>query len=81
MSTPPLTQAQEMWQRYRNVFGSSEGQLVLGDILSRGHYGTTLDPDSPVIVAEYNFALTIGTLAGVFDQLYSQLGLGLRKEE
>ena len=78
--TPPLTPAQEMQQRYHNVFGSLEGRIVLGDILAKGHYGLTLDPDNPVMVAEYNFAIVIGTLSGVFDSLYAQLGLGLRKE-
>jgi len=75
MSTPPLTPQQEMLQRYRNVFGSSEGRIVLGDILTKGHYGVTLDPDNPVMVAEYNFALVIATLSGHLDQLYSQLGI------
>ena len=71
---------QEVAQRYRNVFGSSEGRLVLGDILSKGHYGVTLDPDNTVMVSEYNFALVIATLAGIFDQLYPQLGLGTKEQ-
>ena len=79
--TEPLTPQQEMLQRYRNVFGSSEGRIVLGDILAKGHYGLTLDPDNQAMVAEYNFATLIGTLSGVFDSLYAQLGLELRKEQ
>lgn len=75
------TPLEAMQQRYRNVFGSSEGKLVLGDILAKGHYGETLNPDNPVAIAEYNFALVIGHLAGTFDLLYPQLGLGPRKEQ
>jgi len=75
MTPSKLTPEQEMQQRYRNVFGGSEGKLVLGDILSKGHYGVTLDPDNPVMVAEYNFALVIATLAGAFDALYRQYGM------
>jgi len=79
MNDTPIT-VSEMHQRYRNVFGSAEGRIVLGDILAKGHYGLTLDPDNPVMVAEYNFAVVIGTLSGAFDQLYSQLELNPRKD-
>ena len=80
MSTPSRTPAQEMLQRYRNVFGTNEGRIVLGDLFARGHLGITLNPDNPVMVAEYNFALVIVTMAGLFDPLYPQLGLELRKD-
>jgi hypothetical protein len=68
-------QAEEMQQRYRNVFGSEEGRRVLGDILTLGHFGETLDPNDPVAVASYNFALTIARMAGALDPLYTGLGI------
>ena len=71
----PLTPAQEMQQRYRNVFTSGEGMLVLGDIATVGHVFDTIIPDDTAKVAERNFALVIMQMAGVFDPLYSQLGL------
>ena len=80
MTTPELTPRQEMLQRYRNVFGTSEGRIVLGDILIKCHFGLTLDPDNPSMIAEYNIGLVIATDAGLLDSLYTQLGLELRKE-
>ena len=77
----PLTPAQEMLQRYRNVFGTREGAIVLGDISTVGHVFDTIPPDDVAKVAERNFALVIMQMAGVFDSLYPQLGLGLRKEQ
>ena len=78
--TTPLTPAEEMQQRYRNVFGTREGQLVLGDIMVTGHVFDNIDPRDPVLVAERNFALTIGRMASVLDALYAQLGLGQEQE-
>ena len=66
----------EMTQRYKNVFGSEEGRLVLGDILTLCNFGETLDPNDPVKVAEYNLGITILRMAGVLDPLYLQLGMG-----
>jgi uncharacterized protein with GYD domain len=72
----PITKAvREMDQRYRNVFASAEGQKVLGDILTKGHYGVTLDSENRDQVAEYNFALVIATRAGVLDSVYQKLGM------
>lgn len=68
-----MTPAQEMQQRYRNVFGTSEGKLVLGDILSMGHFGEPLTDLEHV--ARNNFALSIARMAGALDQLYTSLGL------
>lgn len=65
----------EITQTYRNVFGTAEGLVVLGDILTQGHFGVTLDGENRDQIAEYNFALMIATRAGVFDALYRQLGL------
>ena len=72
---PERDPAREMQQRYRNTFGTTEGRRVLGDILTLGHYGVTLDSENRHQVAEYNFALLIATKAGAFDNLYQQLGM------
>ena len=77
----PLTSAQEMLQRYRNVFGSSEGRIVLGDIMSMGHYFETINPNDPIMAAEHNMAEVIARMAGLFNPLYAQLGLGSEKEK
>lgn len=66
---------QEMRQRYKNAFDTSEGRKVLGDILTAGHYGVTLDPDNKVQVSEYNFALVIAHKAGVLEEIHTQLGM------
>lgn len=80
-ATPSLTPEQEMQKRYRNVFGSAEGKVVLGDIINNlGHVFDSINPNDPVMAANKNFALTIGRMAGAFDQLYSQLEIGSRKE-
>lgn len=65
----------EVQQHYRNVFGTSEGRHVLGDILTLGHFGETLNPNDPIQVAEYNFAVVIARMAGAFDRIYPQVGL------
>ena len=74
-------QAREMQQRYRNVFGSAEGRIVLGDIMSLGHYFENINPNNPVMAAEHNFVEVIARMAGLFDSLYPQLGLEVRKEQ
>ena len=68
-------EAQEMQQRYRNVFGTPEGRIVLGNILTAGHFGETLNPEDSVAVAEHNAAITIARTAGAFDVLWQYLGL------
>ena len=78
---PELDPVKDMQQRYKNVFGTAEGRIVLGDILTKGHYGVTLDSENRDQVAEYNFALVIGTLAGAFEALYRQLGMMKDKGE
>lgn len=74
-----IREAQEMQHRYRNIFGTPEGRRVLGDILTLGHFGVTLNPNDPVQVAEYNVALTIARMAGALDPMYSQLGMETKK--
>lgn len=65
----------EMQRLYRNVFSSEEGREVLFDILAKGHFATTLDPDNRTQVAEYNVALTIAQMAGVFDKISPQFSI------
>lgn len=75
-----MREVSDVNQMYRNVFGTPEGREVLGDILTKGHYGVTLDGDNRDQIAEYNFALMVATRSGVFDQVYAQLGL-IKEEE
>ena len=79
MPPTPLTPAQEMQQRYKNTFSTSEGIKVLGDIATLGHVFDTISPDDVAKVAERNFAIVIMQMAGAFDPLYAQLGLGSEK--
>jgi len=64
-----------MNRRYRNVFGSSEGRSVLGNILTVCHFGETLDPENPVQVAEYNVGLAIAFRSGALNLILPQLGM------
>jgi hypothetical protein len=64
---------------YRNVFGTAEGKRVLGDIMALGHFGETLNPSDPIVVAEYNFAVTIGRMAGALNAVYSELGIPVKE--
>lgn len=68
----PEELAKEMQQRYRNVFGTAEGNIVLGDILTLGHFGEILNPSEDVRLGEYNLAITIARLAGAFNEIYRQ---------
>lgn len=70
----------EIQKHYRNVLGTPEGRVVLGDILVLGHFGVNLDPSDPIQVAEYNLALTIARMSGALDQVYTQLGIPVREE-
>lgn len=62
-------------QRYKNVFGTPEGKRVLGDILNLGNFGKNIHPSDSAKIAEQNFAVTIARMAGVFDPLYTELGI------
>lgn len=75
-SPDPNQDAIDMLQRYRNVFGTAEGKLVLGDILfNLGHFGDNIEPTDPVLSAERNIAVTIARMAGAFNTLYNELGM------
>lgn len=71
----PHDTAREMIQRYKNVFGTDEGRIVLGDILTLGHFGVNIDPNDPILVTEKNFAETIARTAGALDMVYDYLGM------
>ena len=75
MPEQPRDPARDMQKRYKNVFGTMEGKRVLGDILTLGHFGETLNPTDPVMVAEHNAAIIIARMAGAFDGLYRELGM------
>lgn len=55
--------------KYRIVFlQGTLGQDVLQDILSLCHFGSTLDPDNKVQVAEYNVGVAILHRCGIFEE-------------
>lgn len=60
--------------RYRNVFGSAEGLMVLGDILVRNHFGVPLN--SEIERVEYNVAIEIARMSGIMSAIDKQLGIG-----
>jgi hypothetical protein len=70
-----LQEAKDMQQRYKNVFGTAEGRIVLGDILTLGHFGKTLNADDPVRLGEYSLAVIIAEHAGAFNGLYKDFGM------
>jgi|HubBroStandDraft_2_1064218.scaffolds.fasta_scaffold08580_3 hypothetical protein len=73
--------AREMQQRYRNVFGTVEGKIVLADILfTLGHFGTMIDPKDSVAMTELQFAINIARTAQAFGPLYQHLGIAEGKE-
>ena len=79
--TLPLTPEQEMLQRYHNVFGSREGAIVLGDICHLFHFFDAVEPTDIVMNTQRSCALVILQMAGAFDTLYAQLGLGQEQEQ
>lgn len=56
----------ELMAKYRLLFGTSLGQDILSDILSLTHFGETLNPDNPAMIAEYNVGVAILAKMGVF---------------
>ena len=69
------TEAEQMLQRYHNVFGTVEGRAVLGNILVLGRFGEVLDPNSPAQIGAYNLVITIANMSGVLDLVKPQLGI------
>ena len=71
---PPIDPVKEMQQRYKNVFSTAEGRIVLGDILfTLGHFGTMIVPTDVVAMTELQLAITIARTAGALDVLYREL--------
>jgi hypothetical protein len=73
------TAMRDMQQRYKNVFRTPEGRLVLGDILTVGHFGEMLNPNDTVAIAEHNAAVLIARTAGAFDSLWRELGMVVKE--
>jgi hypothetical protein len=77
---PPDTEArklEEMLQRYRNIFGTEEGRLVLGDILVMLHFGVPINSEEERI--EANVGIAIARMAGVMDHVDKFVGIGERR--
>ena len=56
-------------EKYRKTFTESVmTEEVLGDILTICHFGSTLDPDNPAQIGEYNVGVTILAKMGVFSK-------------
>lgn len=70
-----MTAEQEMQQRYRTVFATSDGHLVLGDIARMFHLFDAVAPEDVVMNTQRSCALVIFQMAGAFNPLYTQLGL------
>lgn len=64
----------EMRQRYRNVFGSLEGRIVLRDILSGCHFAVSLNSEEERI--RYNVGIAIAHMSGIVDAIDQLLGIG-----
>jgi len=63
----------DMLQRYRNVFGTPEGRLVLGDILQMCHFGWGITTEEARI--EYNVGIAIARMAGIMGAIAAQFGI------
>jgi hypothetical protein len=70
----PFKRRREMEQLYRNVFGSPEGRVVLGDILRENHFGVPLNSDAQRI--EYNVGVTIARMCGIMGEIDTLLKIG-----
>lgn len=71
--SPDDRKQREMEQRYRNVFGTIEGRLVLGDILQMCHFGWGIVSEEARI--EYNVGIVIARMSGIFASIDKQLGI------
>lgn len=64
----------EMQQCYRNVFGSAEGRMVLGDILVICHFGVPLNNEVERI--EYNVGVAIARMSGMMAEIDGLMKIG-----
>jgi|WetSurSiteA1Bulk_404760.scaffolds.fasta_scaffold01891_2 hypothetical protein len=62
--------------KYATVFGSPLGREVLADILYRTHWGSTLDAENKIQIAEYNVGVYILARAGILQHMNKTI-LGL----
>jgi hypothetical protein len=62
-----------MKQRYRNVFGTDEGVLVLGDILRMCHFGVPLNSEEERV--EYNVGVAIARMCGIMGLVDNLVGI------
>lgn len=64
----------QMRQRYRNVFGTAEGRVVIGNILTRFcNFGLVLNDDIDRI--EYNLGLAIAEMSGIMAEIDRIVGI------
>jgi len=64
----------DMELRYRNVFGSAEGRVVLGDILAFCHFGRLVSNDEERI--EYNVGVAIARMSGMLTEVDQLMKIG-----
>jgi len=64
---------QDNLQRYRNVFGTPEGRMVLGDILVTCHFGVPLMSEEAR--HEYNVGVAIARMSGIMSAIEQQFGI------
>jgi hypothetical protein len=60
--------------RYRNVFGSPEGRVVLGDILAFCHFGRLVASDEERV--EYNVGVAIARMSGIMSEIDVLMKIG-----
>jgi hypothetical protein len=72
-STTQDQKQRDMLQRYRNVFGTPEGRLVLGDILHMCHFGFGISCEEARI--EYNVGIAIARMSGIFGAIDTLIGI------
>lgn len=63
----------DMLQRYRNVFGTPEGRIVLGDILQMCHFGFGIMTEEARI--EYNVGIAIARMSGMMGAIDALIGI------
>jgi hypothetical protein len=72
----PNEARKELDKKYATLFGSGIGREVLADILFRTHWGSTLDQENKVQIAEYNVGVWILARAGILQAINKSI-LGL----
>ena len=61
----PKAEGEDVGSKYRYVFSSSMGREVLSDILTKCHFGSTLDPDNKAQIGELNIGILILAECGI----------------